>query len=491
MSDEPTDTKVPENLPEKPVAKPKPKKKAVAKDDFGDPGLTAKGLEPIGFSERTRPAWRHLTDVLGLVLSPSQLAILITLLPLVDATKPALLGVLFGLLIGAFFAVLTATPLLRYGVSLGVLARAAYGVRGAKILPFVRVILGVGFFAQAAVIAMLSLTWCALCVSPAVVPLYQRVPLLGSLSLVVVIGAMILGIAAWAYARETKTTTAIALLVPAVLLAAALFLLPGNLPFSTAWGMVDLIDRAQTSNIVPILVGAAFWSASVYLLNVNEARRVPTQLGQSLSLLGSVVPWLVGSMGYALAVLSSGKSDNGFFDLPALACRRLSAPWLILVLACSTVALVWPLAVACKRSVQLGLLQLVASPKLRRGAEYGVLGLALLLAVLMRGGLLRYGYETLLALSWFHIVLVGCILAHYFLVERARLVLDDLYTYRGRYRGVFGLSPAGFVSLAIACGSVVWAKQQGYHTSLAAALGFGTAILIYVVLASIQRLIQR
>ncbi|MCC6809360.1 MAG: cytosine permease [Deltaproteobacteria bacterium] len=499
MSDEPTDTKVPDAAQEKSGAAPAPKpaaakpkpKKAAAKDDFGDPGLTAKGLEPIGFEQRTRAAWQHGLDVFGLVLSPTQLAILLTMLPLVDATKPALLGVLGGMLLGAMFAVLIATPLLRYGLSLGVLSRSAYGVRGALIVPLVRVILGVGFFAHAAVIAVLTLMWCTLCLTPVVVPAFQRVPLLGTMSLITVIGAFILGITVWAFARELKRGTAIALLVPGVVLLLALFLMPGNLPLGTAWGMVDLVERAQTDNVAPVIIGAALWSASLFTLPVNEARKVSTQLGQSVSVLASVVPWLLGGLGYALAVLSSGKSDTGFFDLPALACRRLSSPWLVLVLTCSTVALLWPMALSAKRSVQLGMLELVQSPKVRRAGEYTLLGLALLGAVLVRGGLVRYGYEALLGLAWLHVVLVACVIVHYFVVERARLVLDDLYTYRGRYRGVLGVSPSGVLAIAGGCAAVVWASKVGYLLSIGAALGIGTAALLYVVLASVQRLIQR
>lgn len=506
MTDEPTDTKAPDTPPEKsdgssgsaPKAKPKGPAKGVRKDskgvftdDFGDAGLT-KGLEPVGFgAERNRPAWRHGTEILGLVLSPAQLTILLTMLPLVEATKPALLGVLFGLFAAACFAVLVATPLLRYGLSLGVLSRLAFGVRGAKLVSLVRVFLGVGFYAHAVVIALLTLMWCVLCLAPSAAPLVQRVPLLGTLSLIVVIGTVVLGILVWAYSRELKLGTVVALLLPAVLLVLALFVMPGNLPLGTAWGMVDLVDRARTDNVLPVVIGAGFWGASLFLLPVNEARKVPTQIGQSVGVLGPVIPWLVGALAYALAVLSSGKSDSGFFDLPALACRRLSSPWLLLVLGCSTVALFWPLSLAAKRSVQVGLAEIFASPKVRRGAEYGLLAVALFLAVLVRGGLLPFGYEALLGLAWFHVVLLGCVLAHYFVLERARLVLEELYVYRGRYRGVLGVSPAGVLAALAAIGCVVWARLAGYHMSTGAAVGFGAAALLYIVVASIQRLILR
>jgi cytosine/uracil/thiamine/allantoin permease len=494
MSDEPTDTKVPDSSPEKSSSgsspKPKPKAKAAYKDEFGDAGLT-KGLEPVGFADRKRSAWRHAAEVLGLVLAPPQLAILLTMLPLVDATKPALLGVLFGLLFAALFTVLVATPLLRYGLSLGVLSRLAFGVRGAKIVPALRVVLGAGFYAHAAVIAVLTLQWCTLCLTPAVVPMFQRVPLLGTLSLVVVIATFIAGIAVWAYSTETRRGIVIALLVPAVLLVVSLFALPGNLPMSTAWGMVDLVERAQTSNVLPVMIGAAFWGASIFTLPVNEVRKVPTQLGQALSVAGAVLPWLLGGLGYALAVLSSGKSDAGFFDLPALACRRLSSPWLVLVLSCATVSLFWPLSLVAKRSVQHGLLELGGSPKVRRGLEYGILSVALLFAVLVRGGLAPFGYEALFALAWLHAVLVGCVLVHYFVLERTRLVLEELYAYRGRYRGVLGVSPAGVVAAAAAIACVAWAKVTGAHLSTGAAVGFGAAALVYMVVASVQRLIQK
>lgn len=471
------------------AAKPKPKRAAAPGGDFGDAELCPDGLAPLGLDKRKRTPAQHALDLVGLVLSPANLAIGVTLLPMLATAKYAFVGIVLGVALGAVFIMAFTVPLVRFGLSPGVLVRVSLGVRGAKLWSFLRAITAATFFAHACMLAVQTLVWCVLCSFPKAAALLQRVPLLGSQSLVAVVLTIIAALAVWAFARELGTRARVFALVPGLVLIAALFALPGNLPADAAWSMLDLSGRGQTDNPIPVMVIATFWATSLMLMTSSESKHLPSQLGQVIGPASVTLPWLIGAVGFALAVLSSGRSEVGLFDLPALACRRLPVPWLALVLLCAAVAFIWPLVWAAKKTVQASSQELAMSGKARRGVEYGSVAVGLIVAVGTRAQLVPHAYTVLFAAA----ALVGIValmtIAQYYLVERGRLVLDELYLWRGPYRGVFGVSPAGVLSLVGGAAAFAWALQSGRPMTTALTLAALGSALLQVIIGNVQRVL--
>jgi cytosine/uracil/thiamine/allantoin permease len=301
----------------------------------------------------------------------------------------------------------------------------------------------------------------------------------------------VLGIGVWLLGREPGTLARLLFLAPAVMLPIGLFLLPGNLPPQAAWGIVDLVGRAETTSVMPVVTGATFWSASIWLMSANDARRMPSQLGQVAASIAGVLPWLFASLAFALAVLSSGKGDGGLFDLPALACRRLSSSGLVALLGVSALGFLWPLVIVAKNGVKGGMQELATSVPVRRSGEWLALVLMLMLAIMSRASFVTVVLDVLLYLAALYVVMSLCIVAHYYAVDRGHFVLDDLYSERGAYRGIVGVAPAGV--LAVLAGVAAFSFTRGVFeaTALRAAMAVPVAMLAQVIFGNVQRLLVR
>jgi hypothetical protein len=236
---------------------------------------------------------------------------------------------------------------------------------------------------------------------------------------------------------------------------------------------------------------AFVWALSILMVPADGLRQMPNQLSQAgATVFATFVPWFAGGLALSIAALSAG-ADPASFDLAELACRHFSTPWLAGILGCAGLASLVPTLAIGRPAIGVGVQELLPGLKSRRWLAAGewlffVAGLALAAVAhlasldIVRGEILAIG-----ALAVVY-VLIG---TDFYAVRRARLVLDDLYSEGGIFRGVFGFTFSGWLSLGAGVAAAIYAHEKHLDAGSLCVLAIAAAAAGQIVFGNVERMI--
>lgn len=334
--------------------------------------------------------------------------------------------------------VLGSHPGASWGIPFAVLARASHGVRGARVVVALRVVVGCAWLGLMARVAAGELG-AALSLGSDPSP---RIALFVACALLAILPA----VCGHAALRRVLTVLAWGLLALAAILIARH---PNHLDLlASLRGGAELPDAAGVPGFLTSLgLTSAFWATRA-LGTTDLARRAASKRGEAIGLACGV---LTGALCFGLAALAIDARAAFGADPPlGIAVRRA---FLVLGALASATA-------AVGESIPLDLASL--APRVVRAR----LGAALCLVVSM--GVLAWRPGDLIAsdppgaflASWLLDVSIlvgpvcGIILVDYFLIHRARLDIDDLYRRDGEYEFSGGWNIGAFIALLAGLGPV-------------------------------------